>query len=494
MKFLAKSLLCLGLFSCGVFFGGTREFSLLPVFFIFAFAFCASLFAGDVKANFAALMRFPIFWAGILFCAYIAVGDLNIWLKTVWKYGIADVYYKDFSIFLPSGVDAINTNYHAAATIMAMSLMWSFAICSLRLLIKHPKDCVTYCAAIAAGAVVCSFAAYLQYFDKDKFYYAWTIYDRGFAGTTFGSFFGRNNGVGYVIVGICIISALVMRNFFSSSGEKSTRWLKLVAALALMVAMLGSVLFSNSFALLFVCVFVVAALVCIAGFSVIAKHGKRTGTVFFAICTIALFVGATVPLLNKNIIGRTANEKIERFMNADSFGEGIKSTDGGRSTFYATTFNMIKSGGFYKTEADSSKKFSKIFFGSGANSYGNVSAIFLIDDPSFHYLDKYGNETNPMLTYAHCDPLQFLFEYGILWTFVFAAFLLYWIYALVRAKFWHSAFISALALPLPVMLAYSCCDIMFYNPFLSIAVFSTAFIAYRYSVFRSEYLKKERIA
>ena len=483
MRFLATSLLCLGLFACGVFFGGTREFSLLPVLFIFAFAFCAALSADDVKANFITLVRFPIFWAGILFCAYIAVGDLNIWLKTVWKYGIADVYYKDFSIFLPGGVDAINTNYHTSATIIAMALMWTFAICSLKLLIKSSKDCIPFCVAIAAGAIVCSFAAYLQYFGKDKFYYVWTVYDRGLAGSPFGSFFGRSNGVGYVIVGICVISALVMRNFFSASSAKKAPWLKLVAALTILTLMLGSVFFSSAFALLFVCVAVVTALACIAGFSVIKKHGKQAGSVYFAICAIALGVGAAVLCLNQDIISKRALSKINSLFTADSLEDGIKSTDGGRSHFYSVTYNMIECGGYHETNPDSSKKLSKIFFGSGANSYGNVSVIFLANDPAFRLVNEYGTESMSMLTYAHCDPLQFLFEYGILWTSAFLAFLVYWVYALVRAKFWRSAFVTAMALPLPIMLAYSCCDIMFYNPFLSIAIFSTAFIAYQYSVF-----------
>ena len=475
MRTLAAILTCLGLFACGAFFGGTRAFSYLPVLFVFLFAFTAAIFAGDVRENLKKTLKFPFFWAGLAFCAYIGLQSLNPWMETVMKFGMGDIYYRDFRIFMPAGTDAMHANGLTSSAVAAKALICLFCVSSLNLLVRRPSDCVAYSCAILAGALACCVAGFIQFFDEDKFYYVWSVLDRGMS-SPFGSFYSRTHAGLYLSVGLCVLCALFSRALFSRDSRVPAAAATAVF-LPLLVLILSAIAICGAFGAMLAgaCTAAAISAVFIANAAVRLDGAARTCAIA---APIALAIAAAAAIwTHPDILGQRILRKIDAIKNPTT----IEAVDGGRSNFYPISIDMVKSAGYHKTQKSGLQKASKIILGNGTNSYGDVSPIFLADDPRFARKNSHGVEYIDMLTYAHCDPLQFIFEYGILWGAILAAFASCWLAALVRARFWRSAFATIIAMPAPLVFAYSCADIILYNPFISAPALATALMAYRYS-------------
>ena len=85
-----------------------------------------------------------------------------------------------------------------------------------------------------------------------------------------------------------------------------------------------------------------------------------------------------------------------------------------------------------------------------------------------------------VLENAHCDILQFLFEYGALWFAVAAGMLIFWLAGLLRMGVFSRPFALVLAMGVLSALFYSYFDIILYNSVVLTFFLTLAAMAHEY--------------
>lgn len=486
MRKISEWLMAFGLFASGVFFGGMRPFSFLPLMFVFLLVFITALLSGEIEDNVKKTLRFPLFWLGICFSVYIFVQGLNPWAAFIERAGYIDIYYKDFYRFLASGLEATNSNGLASASVVAMVLLVTFAVSALNILISSYEDCLRYCAAIAVGGFTCALAGILQYFLVGNFHYMLNLFERGHS-TPFGTFFYRNQAGAYMLIGICATAALFGKYAFSYDSNCKKRAVICSLCLFAISVAVFAIFISLSASAALLCLLLLPLLLVICLCHAFSRLGLRYFVASFG--AISLFVGIAIVAIafNPNILGKRFVEKFNDATSADSFAVGLNKAGGGRETFKAIALKMTMDGGYYNNEISDFQKASKIVFGSGANSFGNVSQAYISNDKRF-YSENFtqGGVRVPKvvkLDYAHSDFIQFAFEYGLIWLGVLFMLFSFWVGLLFVGKFWKSAFLTMLAVSVPMTMLYSLSDIIFYNPLISLNVLAVGVIAAKYSCF-----------
>ena len=125
---LARLILSFGIFLLGMFFGGTREMSYIPVFCVFCLAFIFVLAAnGGFRCNLLKLSRFAPFWIGLALAVYIVVQILNPWLEFIHMDGYSAPRILDCFEFLPTSVfsaDSSVDSYYASIIAVLLALVF----------------------------------------------------------------------------------------------------------------------------------------------------------------------------------------------------------------------------------------------------------------------------------------------------------------------------------------------------------------------------------
>lgn len=179
------------------------------------------------------------------------------------------------------------------------------------------------------------------------------------------------------------------------------------------------------------------------------------GVVLLVIVGTALFGNSALMAKVRGSYGRIADrvQNVSQFMHM-------------RTEIKKMTFDMICSGGDY---AVFSKKTSPnamfVLFGRGLGSYRSMCEIYSVKNPNLLYVNENGVRFFMVSGHAHCDPLQFVFEFGIFGGLL----ILCWVvlYFVKIWKLWNGKLLSRRAVPLLVSLlglfVFSINDNVFYN-------------------------------
>ncbi|PWM31457.1 MAG: hypothetical protein DBX55_02840 [Verrucomicrobia bacterium] len=455
----------------GAFFGGNRIFSLVPLSALACAAFSVSLLS-DSRGGLGILSRFPPFWIGMLFLAHLAVQTSNVWFVYE-PHGLYNTSGQvPFCEFLPAGVHSGIKEFDSAwETFLKFFLAW-VSLCAIRLNLRTRRDCLFFARAIFYSAVVISAAAAAYQTLWPQSHMIWGIFDRNL-GVPYGGFFYKNQMGAYMI--LCGTCGLAL---FARALCKRERGRDLFLPAAGLALLSGSLLMSGSFGAL--CVWGAEALVAAAAFS--AVFAIRGGSVkrlalIFAACLAALCVAAAAaaPLLAESAVGK----RIERAFDG---GGGFAEMAGKRGEFRMLARDMIKNCGTVDCRYRSGD-ISRAILGNGANSFAYISRIWPKDVS--YGMSEYSAAPDTLrltvLENAHCDILQFLFEYGALWFAVAAGMLIFWLAALFRRGALSRPFALVLAIGVLSVLFYSYFDIILYNAvvltfFLTLAAMANEYL------------------
>ncbi len=470
MKKISEFAFLFGLFFTGVFFGGARPSSYILAFFVFLTVFALSIFSGDIKENLKKTFSFKPFLFLIFFAIYILIQNANIFAKFTPVYGESLMTYMPFYLLLPSGVNALYDNSLCTESLLIFIGTFACAIASANLLFKDEKFILKSAATISLGAFACAaIGLCVHFFAKDNRLML-GIFET--SASPFGTFFYRNQAAAYMIIGLGLTGALWGNIFFSFKilpSEKTKPFF--VFGFAFLV-LISALFFSNSIGGVIVGFITLLALISIALIKLIFR-GEKTKFFLFASLIFLGLSGAGVTIyMNPALLSQKMRSRMDALKTSPTLEKGINELGSGRHEIKLVSLNMIKNGGSPEGRGSASQRASKIFFGGGSNSYGDISKVFM---PKEHNVSKKlklkdGEERTyqKRLIYAHSDPLQFLFEYGIFWAAILLTFFVRFIYKLYKAKFWKNYFLSAAFATIFIIIVYSFNDIILYNNFITL--------------------------
>ena len=454
----------------GAFFGGNRIFSLIPLAALACAAFSVSLLS-DSRGGLGILSRFPPFWIGMLFLAHIAVQTANVWFVYE-PHGLYNTFAQvPFCEFLPAGVySGIKELDTAWETFLKFFLAW-VSLCAVRLNLRTRHDCLFFARAIFYSAVAISVAAAAYQTLCPQSHRIWGIFDRNLS-VPYGGFFYKNQMGAYMI--LCGTCGLAL---FARALRKRERRRDLFLSAAGLALLSASLLMSRSFGAMCVWGAEVLAVAAALSISFVARGGSvKKLALIFAAFLAALCVGAAAaaPLLAESAIAK-------RLEKAFDGGGGFAEMAGKRGEFRMLARDMIKNCGTPDCRYQSGDV-SRAILGNGANSFAYVSRIWPKDDS--YGMPEYSATPDTLrlavLENAHCDILQFLFEYGALWFAVAAGMLIFWLAGLLRMGVFSRPFALVLAMGVLSALFYSYFDIILYNSVVLTFFLTLAAMAHEY--------------
>lgn len=475
---LARLILSFGIFLLGMFFGGTREMSYIPVFCVFCLAFIFVLAAnGGFRCNLLKLSRFAPFWIGLALAVYIVVQILNPWLEFIHMDGYSAPRILDCFEFLPTSVfsaDSSVDSYYASIIAVLLALVFS---CALHIEISSREDCIYYAKVFFAVSTILGACAICDsIFFRDSVY-IWGIMDQS-AGQHYGSFVYKNQCGAFLLMGlICGISLCLSSMRFGHSIAKLTVY---GIGIAINVA---SIFISRSVGSIIFCVLILIVSVFVAAIRFQSLNLKISALAIVSIPVLALSL-LLFYLGHSSVMA--SFERLDNFISGEAdFDKKVRDLAGDRGKFKEIATEFILTGGDWKNSSPKNVSIQRIILGSGATSFGKIMRLRGAGDSYFHS-KVYSSSLKPSAAitvpvHVHCDILEAVFEFGLAWLLTFIAMSVYFIKRMVRAKFWRSSFLSIQCAGILLILIYSSSDIIFYNMFLFAAFCGLATIVFDYA-------------
>lgn len=399
------------------------------------------------------LLRFPLFWIGLLFLGYIAIQCLNYSWEFMWTANKRGFYMQEippdqYISWLPSGMKMpfkMNNGWQAF-------LMWMvpwLAVCAMWCGFRRRKCWrVVLWMISAVGALLAVLGIAAQITAPDKIFWIW---DRGSAGP-FGPFTYRNQGSTLLYMAIASSAALF---FYYQRGVESRSGIQLLPLLLGLVSLGGSVMsfsragwIGTAIVLLGVIVLFVLQLLWQRDYS----------------WKLALFQGCIILAVIASMGYLIAQANLKPILN--KWTPIARSWDEGKVVDYSLYFRQL-----------AAKKTLVMFednpiTGWGANSFKFYFPVYQQGDDMLTNARNIRGKLMPnkrlFWKNAHSDWAQLLAEYGIAGCTLLLSGLFYWWGSLIRwlgsmrCEQWILIFATATAVAQAVL------DIVFYNPCLLI--------------------------
>jgi len=354
-----------------------------------------------VRRNLRGLIRYPIFWLGILFLAYVLVQGLNpAWVyvlgeKEWWLKSVAHIEW------LPSSVNAPFEKMNAFRVMMVFgnALM---LLCVIWLGVRSRHSLRIFLWVFSINMVLFSSVGILQVALGVRKILG--VYKP--ATNFFGSFAYRNHGSIYLYLGLAVLLGLLLY-YYRREQQGVDRSGKYFFCVSMIFLVLSGFIFSASRG------GVLGAVAVLVFFGVMLMkylsdiHSSKK--VLFCMLTIIV----TVVVVGLVFIDEKYIHRMESRFEGENLIEKIG--DQRRVLLLEATYEMFM---------------DKPIFGWGAGSFQHYFPAYRTRYP---YLDK-EEGAGRRLHYlsAHTDWLQYLAEYGVVGCSVIAAVFLYWIGMCVR--------------------------------------------------------------
>ena len=437
--------------------------------------------AASAKRNCARLMKFPLFWLGLALGIYMAVqacipGAELIWQGTRWRVHLLE----EAPGWLPTGIDGgfgfeSQEGMNAWRQLCIFGTPW-LLLCALwcglrsRTLWKVLLWCFLLNAVVLAGFGLyrSAFGIY-SYLGETKYQF-------------FSVFSYKNHAGAFFVLAMAVCAGLGLRSWRNSAlaGKHGGAYLIL---LIFGLLFLGAAFATKSVGAVFLGVLwlpLIVVLICFSG--LMTRASWITAAVFLSmlLCVAGTWwATANTELFFSRVDKKVADGElpdIERVIHHEE--------QGGVRDELAETFSLDKG-----PRADLRKLSAKMFhynthaeiFGWGAGSYRWVAPAFQLTMPEFVKVNKRSGKIYlPTRTaYAHCDPWQFLVEWGYVGAGIFfAGVLWFWGFALWNFRRWRASSVALLA-GIGIFSAHACVEFVSFNPalLLSVALLAAAFKA-----------------
>lgn len=451
--------------------------SYYPVFVVSLVAFVLTISSGDVKNKILKLLKFPIFYLGVFFVAYICIQIENPWAEFSQFDGFSKLTFLNFCPYLPSGVIVFNDTTEIVYQTIIQSMLVVFVASAVYLNINSQSDVVFFAVAISMSAFLCACLGIVssQFFPNTI--YIWGIRDFN-ESLPFGSFPYKNQCAAYLLLGLACCLGLC--SHFWNCGRRN---LLITFFFTFSLVICIAILMSQSVGAIAMLAVFLAIILSSAVVKISVVYRVEWWRIILHLSALAFaFVFVSVAIVHSSVLGERTKSRLNEFISSASMSQAYEKLSSDRDFFKSVTLDMILTGGYGGGgESAKSADFMKIFYGAGAESYPNISRIYLSGEKKFstyaYSSTFHKTDASVLLNAAHSDFLQITFEYGILWGGILCILCGFWLYKILHKKFWRSGFAYSLSVGVIIIFLYSFNDIILYNNFIVVNIIVLAILS-----------------
>lgn len=394
---------------------------------------------GNVR-NIKRLLQFPVFWLSVAFIVYIFIQGLNpawVQLRDESGWWVEEV---DGIGWLPSGVDATYAPMNAfrvlSSFVAAFTLVWGLWVG-----VRRRKSAIIVLWSLIISGVGMAIVAILQKFSGADAV-LWTVPSSNL--NFWGTFFYRNQAVGYLNLIICACGVLYFYHFNQAErrGLSGGPHLLLFVFVAVLYTSIGLALSRGGIvfgSVLAVCFFVLAAA------RWMFSGSMQNSIVLTVLIALLLGSGAYTMFQYVNL------EDIER-----RFGDieaTIRTADqDSRMITTKITWKMAQ---------------ERLWLGWGAGSWRYIFPMYQKSYPEIYY-ERYhptrGWIGRKFYKYAHNDIVQFLCEYGIIGCSCLVLIVGCWVWCLLIRSSGNALSAVMLLIGLSMAFVHAGVDFIFQSP------------------------------
>ncbi len=399
------------------------------------------------------LLRFPVFWLGAAFLLYITIQGLNPELAiTLYAPVPYLVHIEPFIPWLPTGVRAPFADMNAFRMVLVYGIVL-LAVCAAWAGLKRRRSWLALYWGIAATGVCVALVGLVQKVSgTHRILWLW---ENTWNAQFFGPFVYRNHASTFLYLACGLTLALAFHFWVSSHRRlaKSGPHVLLLLPAALIALSVPYTLSARGLLCLLIILGLALVLFVFGLVRLRSGGGSLAGTTILAgllgLLAVTLVSWQDFSAFRSNLL--EANKRFQE--NADSL----------RPALREATLQMIRE--------------SRVW-GWGAGSYGHVSPEYFRGFSEFYQRERIGVAWRS--DFAHCDPLQYVCDYGI--GAVFPALMLAWVawQALRRSRVLPTLSLFTL-LCLLVALGNSWYDFLFFTPPLLLLTGLSAVAAVRFA-------------
>jgi len=406
------------------------------------------------------LIRFPLFWLGLLLLGYILTQALNpAWIyvregRTWWLERIDHVGW------LPAGVTTPYADMNAWRVLVIYGSAWLLT-CALWVGVTRRTAVQTLFTVIVANGALFAIIGILQKVTHAP-YVLWGLKDANTAGNFFATIIYKNHAGAYLNLVLMLCTGMLYWHF--SRAERRMERTSPAPLFAFFSVLLGlGVFLTNSRgATLLLVVFTLVAFI---GFIVRCTFYRTEGRnpwVMISLCAIfALFIGLGSYFLN-------ADKAFGRLGKLWADGKADSSV-ASRTVARTATWDMAK---------------DRLATGWGAGSYRHAFPSYQRRHPEI-YLVPWNPKLRLRWEYAHNDYVQLLAELGLIGAGIVLAMLICGARHLIRHRVWLRPHLLFILLALLVTAVHAWIDFQFHNPTILVLWCASAALLGRWAEFEA---------
>lgn len=385
------------------------------------------------------LIRFPLFWLGLLFLGYILIQALNpatIYVNDGEYWWLAPVEHISW---LPTGIESPYKDMNPWRMLTIYGGAW-LLVCALWVGITRRTAIQTIFTVVAANGALFAIVGILQRVTHAK-EMLWFIKTKVFVGYSFSTIIYRNHAGAYLNLVLMLCTGLLYWHF--SRAERRMNRTGPAPVFAFFTVVLGiSVLLTNSRAatILLMAFTLIAFIGFVVRCTVYRSEGRSPWAITLLCVVFSLFIGLGSYFLNTGRVFDRISKLIE---NGDA-----DSSVTTRILARNATWDMAK---------------DKLVTGWGAGSFRHYFPVYQRNYPEI-YRPSPTSKRTLRWEYAHNDYVQLLAELGLLGAGIVLAMLSCGINHLLRQRVWLKPHLMFILLALVITAAHAWVDFQFHNP------------------------------
>ncbi len=422
----------------------------------------------------AKLVRFPLFWLGGLYIAYLVTQALNpswVYIREGSKWWLQRTGYIHW---LPSGMITPFAEYNPWRAIMWMGGAWLF-VCALWITIEHRRTALALVWTSVSSATLMAFLGILA--DLSAAGKMLWIWERKRSDGVFGSFFYENHAAAFLFLnlGLCLGLALYSYVHAERHGKKSNPAFML---LLMAVVMWSGIFFSGARTA------TVASAALVGSFLIIGAITLfRTGNLDRSKAVVTSAIATVLAITLTAFLSLTDTEQLNRHIETairDIF--HVAETRDEASIEDASVRFRLK-----MAQATLDMWEERKWVGFGIGSYRFYFPVHQRNYPEIHihpatrsrWAKSQGRTLVWRVTFAHSDWLQSLAEVGIVGTGLLSACVLTWWAMLLRQLPRWRASTVIWFLTFTALFLHAAVELIFWSPSIFLAFATLPVLAFK---------------
>ncbi|MES2692702.1 MAG: O-antigen ligase family protein, partial [Verrucomicrobiota bacterium] len=402
------------------------------------------------------LIRFPLFWLGLLLLAYILVQALN----PAWVY-MSDGKYRWIEpvahlSWLPSGMETPFADMNAWRVLVIYSTAWLFA-CALWVGVTRRATVQWLFTVVAANGALLALIGILQKVTGAK-YILWSLEKANTGSYFFATIIYKNHAGAYFNLVLMLCVALLYWHFSRAERRMERASPAPVFAFASVVLGLGVLLTNSRGAILLLMLFTLIAFIgFIVRCTLYRGEGRSPWTIVVLCAIFALFIGLGSYFLNTG----KAFDRISKLISDGREDSSVMT----RTFAREATLDMAR---------------DNLVTGWGAGSFRHYFPVYQRHYPEIYDV-PWNKDAKLRWEYTHNDYVQLLAELGLIGAAIIAAMLGCGVRHLVRHRVWQRPHLMFVLLALVITAMHAWVDFQFHNPAILILWCASAALVGRWA-------------